>query len=56
MKNKSGITLIGLITTIVVMLLLSGISIYMMINGNIFNKANRVANMNNNAINTAYRR
>ena len=43
MKNKSGITLIALIITIIVMLILVGVTVTVAINGGLFEKAKEAA-------------
>ncbi|MGN1299689.1 MAG: type II secretion system protein [Candidatus Scatovivens sp.] len=42
MRSKKGITLIALVITIVVILILAGISINVIVNGDFFGKANTV--------------
>ena len=43
MKNKSGITLIALIITIIVMLILVGVTINVALNGGLFEKGEKAA-------------
>ena len=43
MKNKSGITLIALIITIIVMLILVGVTVSVALNGGIFGKGEKAA-------------
>lgn len=51
MKNQRGITLIALVVTIVVLLILAGITItYVLSDGGIFNSAKNAATSTNNAV------
>lgn len=50
MKSQKGITLIALVITIIVMLILVGVTIAMAVNGGLFEKASDAAGKTNNAI------
>ena len=49
-KNNKGITLISLVITIIVMLILVGVSISMAVNGGLFNYAGKAVGETNKAI------
>lgn len=50
MRNKKGITLIALVITIIVIIILAGVSINVAVNDNFFGKANDANQMNTDAI------
>lgn len=50
MKSQKGITLIALVITIIVMLILVGVSISMAVNGGLFNYASEATKGTSNAI------
>lgn len=50
MKSQKGITLIALVITIIVMLILVGVTITMAVNGGLFNYAGKAAKETNDAI------
>ena len=50
MKSQKGITLIALVITIIVMLILVGVTITMAVNGGLFGYAGNAAKGTNNAI------
>lgn len=49
-KKQQGVTLVALIITIIVMLILAGVSIGVVVNGEFFGKAQKANQMNENAI------
>lgn len=51
MRSQKGITLIALVITIIVMLILVGVTITMAVNGGLFNYAKEAAEGTKNAIN-----
>ena len=53
MKKNEGITLISLIITIIVILILAGISVGLIIENGIFNQVSEVEKLNENAIKRA---
>ena len=52
MKGQKGITLVALVITIIVMLILVGVSITVALNGGLFNTAKDAANKTQEAINS----
>lgn len=50
MKSQKGITLIALVITIIVMLILVGVTITMALNGNLFNYAKDATTRTNEAV------
>lgn len=50
MKSQKGITLIALVITIIVMLILVGVTITMALNGNLFNYAKDATKRTNEAV------
>ena len=50
MKGQKGITLIALIITIIVMLILVGVSVTVALNGNLFETAKEARGRTNNAL------
>lgn len=50
MKSQKGITLIALVITIIVMLILVGVTITMALNGNLFNYAKNATIKTNEAV------
>lgn len=50
MKSQKGITLIALVITIIVMLILVGVTITMALNGNLFNYAKDAKTQTQNAL------
>lgn len=51
MRSQKGITLIALVITIIVMLILVGVTITMAVNGGLFNYAKEASEKTRNAIN-----